>query len=499
VQSFARVPQSAKHASSPQRREAAPRALLHAPQRLNRAACACGGTCPNCRGETRVATNLQPKLTVNEPGDAFEQEADRVADQVMRMADPNPPADPLPSAKPDSTQRLQRRTTDPHRPATAPPIVHEVLRSPGQPLDASTRAFMERRFGRDFGDVQVHVGGKADQSARAVRALAYTVGRDIVFGAGNYKTSTTEGKRLLAHELTHTMQQSGGTSTGTAIGFSRNSVAPTVQSQSVRVARQDGGADAGVPDAGESLPGSVADPEPTDAGVPEQIQDAGESLPDGVADPQPAPAADEAAPQRICGPDITNSLTTMLGTVEPWFMTLTGFEQSRSCMALGPGGFLALVNPGMAWDTRELFLPNTGWLDPYFRRRSCGSPRDPGCETDPERHLCETAGTCGNSVVVDGKCMLAGTANYALFGKMCRVCHDHTGRWNRWDMRATIAAWKTIDWDDSTPPKEVASAAYDGTFPSVPATAENRATCTGRCGLTHGGAFDFIWEPYRPR
>src|SRR5207253_2414780 len=122
--------------------------------------------------------------------------------------------------------------------------------------------------------------------------------------------------------------------------------------------------------------------------------------------------ADQGAQQRICGPDITTSLNTMLGTVEPWFKGLTGFQQTRSCTALGPGGFLVGVNPGMAWDTRELFLPNTGWLDAYFRRRSCGSPRDPGCDSDPTRNKCETAGTCGNSVVLDGKCMLAGTANY---------------------------------------------------------------------------------------
>ena len=59
--------------------------------------------------------------------------------------------------------------------------------------------------------------------------------------------------------------------------------------------------------------------------------------------------------------------------------------------------------------------------------------------------------------------------------------------------------WKTIDWYASTPPKEVASAAYDGTFPTVTAAAENRGTCTGRCGVTHGGTFDFIGEPYKPR
>ena len=168
-------------------------------------------------------------------------------------------------------------------------------------------------------------------------------------------------------------------------------------------------------------------------------------------------------------------------------------------MGLGPAGFLVGVNPIMAWDTRELFLPNTSWLDSYFTSRSCGSPRDSGCATDPTRNLCETAGTCGNSVVLDGKCMLAGTANYALFGKLCRLCHDYTGRWNRWDMRAIIGAYKTISGDDSTPPKEVASAAYDGTFPTVPAAAENRGTCTGRCGVTHGGSFGFIWEPYKSR
>jgi hypothetical protein len=189
----------------------------------------------------------------------------------------------------------------------------------------------------------------------------------------------------------------------------------------------------------------------------------------------------------------------MLGTVSPWFGGLSTFEKHRSCVALGPGAPLVGVNPIMAWDTRELFLPNTGWLDAYFQDWSCGWPRDARCETDPTRRLCETAGSCGNSVVVGGKCMLAGTANYALFGTMCQLCHDETSQWGRWDMRAIIDAWKMIDGDDSTPPKEVASAAYDGTFPTVPAAAENRGSCTGRCGQTHGGAFDFIWEPYRPR
>ena len=88
-----------------------------------------------------------------------------------------------------------------------PPIVHEVLRSPGQPLDVATRAFMEPRFGHDFSGVRVHTDAKAAESARAVNALAYTVGRNVVFGAGQYLPQTNAGQRLLAHELTHTVQQ----------------------------------------------------------------------------------------------------------------------------------------------------------------------------------------------------------------------------------------------------------------------------------------------------
>ena len=92
--------------------------------------------------------------------------------------------------------------------AQAPAIVHEVLRSPGQPLDERARAFMEPRFGWDFSSVRVHADSTAIHSARAVRARAYTVGHDIVFGAGQYQPGTLQGHRLLAHELTHVQQQS---------------------------------------------------------------------------------------------------------------------------------------------------------------------------------------------------------------------------------------------------------------------------------------------------
>lgn len=89
---------------------------------------------------------------------------------------------------------------------TVPTIVHKVLNAPSQPLDAGARAYMEPRFGHDFSRVRVHTGSMAAESARAVNARAYTVGHDVVFGAGKYTPATTAGRALIAHELTHVVQ-----------------------------------------------------------------------------------------------------------------------------------------------------------------------------------------------------------------------------------------------------------------------------------------------------
>lgn len=104
---------------------------------------------------------------------------------------------------------LQRQSAVGARPLQAPPLVDSVVGSFGRPLEVATRGFMEARFGRDFSGVRVHTDSQAAQSARAVNALAYTLGRDVVFGAEQYAPETTHGRRLLAHELTHVVQQSG--------------------------------------------------------------------------------------------------------------------------------------------------------------------------------------------------------------------------------------------------------------------------------------------------
>lgn len=182
--------------------------------------------------KTQGALPLQTKLVVNQPGDEYEQEAERVSGAVMRTPQPLPAGHGDVSAR--RTQALQRKcscggTCDTCRsssaegredlqrkaltgtpgPTVAPRAVHDALHSPGRPLDSSTRSFMESRFGENFSHVRVHTGPTAEASTRAVNAHAYTVGQDLVFGEGKYRPETAEGKGLIAHELVHTLQQRG--------------------------------------------------------------------------------------------------------------------------------------------------------------------------------------------------------------------------------------------------------------------------------------------------
>jgi hypothetical protein len=168
-----------------------------------------------------AALPLQPKLTINQPGDAYEQEADHVAEQVIRMPAPSSlqrrcacggiaGADGECAACKAKRLGLQRRAAGNVPTTEAPPSVHQTLSHPGQPLDTGTRSFMESRFGQDFSGVRVHRDSQAEQSAADVNARAFTVGSDVVFGAGEYAPGTSEGQRLIAHELTHVGQQSAG-------------------------------------------------------------------------------------------------------------------------------------------------------------------------------------------------------------------------------------------------------------------------------------------------
>ena len=164
-----------------------------------------GGECEECKKNSSGV--LQKKLSVGSSGDLYEQEADRVADQVMGTN--NSGAVRGASLQ---IQRHQGEQTD--SAASAPASVDHVLSESGAPLERGVRGEMEQRFGYDFSQVRVHAGKSAEKSAQDVDASAYTVGQHVVFGAGRFAPSTQDGQRLLAHELTHVVQQQTGITAG---------------------------------------------------------------------------------------------------------------------------------------------------------------------------------------------------------------------------------------------------------------------------------------------
>lgn len=160
-----------------------------------------------------LALNVQPKLRVSAPADPAEAEADRVADSVMRMpehmvqrecAARSDSGSTCPSCEEET--RIQRK---PDGTASGGEAGYDFTHrlGTGTPLDADSRAFFEPRFGRDFGDVRVHAGAQADDATRSVSARAFTLGRDVVFAHGEYAPHAERGRSLLAHELTHVVQQ----------------------------------------------------------------------------------------------------------------------------------------------------------------------------------------------------------------------------------------------------------------------------------------------------
>jgi outer membrane protein OmpA-like peptidoglycan-associated protein len=203
--------------------------LSSCPQGIpNAALCPLGGACHAC------PARAQAKLEVSRPNDPYEREADRVADRVTAMPEPKAQKS-CPSCEDETIQHkplagrttplVQRQEENPEegeepmrakRENNAPPRLTpglnaqiRPLRAGGAPLPAATRTFFERRFGNDFGDVRVHAGPQAARAAKAVRAQAFTLGRDVVFGENRYDPNSPPGRKLLAHELAHTVQQRG--------------------------------------------------------------------------------------------------------------------------------------------------------------------------------------------------------------------------------------------------------------------------------------------------
>lgn len=173
---------------------------------------------------------IQKKLSVGSANDTYETEADAMANKVMRMQEPQQNVSHTgalvqrkcthceqeeklrmkPSAE-NISSLIQKSPTENGGESQAPSHVENQINSSrggGSSMDHSTKSFMENRFGTDFSDVKIHTGSQAAQMSRELNAQAFTVGNDVYFNEGKYSPNTDSGKHLLAHELTHTVQQS---------------------------------------------------------------------------------------------------------------------------------------------------------------------------------------------------------------------------------------------------------------------------------------------------
>lgn len=172
--------------------------------------CACGnhamgGECEGCN----TAGGLEGKLTIGATSDPLEQEADRVADRVVGTPAPHSTASVHPIQSAARTSGLGD--------GAAPPSIERALAGSGTPLQPYLRKDMEQRFGYDFSKVRLHTDDAAARSARDISANAYTSGKDVVFGAGKFSPERPEGRRLLAHELAHVVQQNGAGYAGSSV------------------------------------------------------------------------------------------------------------------------------------------------------------------------------------------------------------------------------------------------------------------------------------------
>jgi len=138
-----------------------------------------------------LANPRSGRLAVSRPGDPCEQEADRVAGQVMRVSE---------------EQKILRKAEGSSAGVAVPPGFGAAL-GPGRPLEPSVRGFFEPRFGHSLSHVRIHTDGEAASSAESIGAQAYTLGRHIAFAAGEFSPSTPAGQRLIAHELAHVAQR----------------------------------------------------------------------------------------------------------------------------------------------------------------------------------------------------------------------------------------------------------------------------------------------------
>jgi hypothetical protein len=360
-----------------------------------------------------------------------------------------------------------------------PPIVSEVLRSAGQPLDAKTRAFFEPRFGHNFSMVRVHADTAAAQSAQSMNARAYTVDQHTVFAAGQYAPHTAEGKRLLAHELTHTIQQKGK-----GVGVAKSLMEGPADDESEREANAVANSVMSTEHAALSF--SVKRSEPA---LLQRQQEEEDQLTEQEELARQAKLAEDESDQEeepICGPNVTVPVIVATNKVKNAFKQWNWFKQGVACKGL--------INPLIAygaWDITELHIQD--WIYSNY---------GPNCAT------ADASPACHASVQIVNDCHYAGSVNYVIFGTMCKLCFDHYQTkmkdpdqfiYTKELMLELINLYKggdepSANFEES---KAWASAGYDG-WPSGGSTPEgDRKNCRAICEKPYTGpAFTVTWYPF---
>jgi len=416
------------------------------------------------RALSRITPRLQAKLEIGAVDDPLEREADQVAGAVLNAKTPAPAALRRKCAACEEEDGTLQREPDGAAADVAgdvPASVRQTLDSAGQRLDADTRAFFEPRFGMDFSGVRVHDDDRAAQSARDVGAHAYAVSNHVVFAAGRFAPKTSEGGRLLAHELAHTVQQRAalpvlqrqeatpadtGKAADTAtclVHFVQGSTEFTDAkefaacmasikaylaadaSRTVELsgfASEEGDAQfntdlaqrradtvknllvaGGVPAARLTATGHGADKTYATLEDNRRVE-----IPHPVPPPPPPPPPpptqeSPAAKKGICGPVVTKQLGNGMNNLRNTFKSLPEKQRNEQCDEA-----VDSVQGLVAWDFLRLHVRD--WME-HEKCATILSDRKEGC--------------CANSVQVNDQCYYAGSPNYVLFGGMCKLCFDH--------------------------------------------------------------------------
>ena len=473
----------------------------------------------------RAFVGLQTKLTINQPGDAYEVEADGIADRVMRMPEPavqrkcacGGTCNECQEEESTHVQRLHTSAAVTRLASDAPASIANVLSARGEPIDFAARSFLEPRFGADLSAVRIHRDANAAKSAHDIQALAYTVGQNVVFGRGQYAPGTSAGRRLLAHELVHVMQQGSAPRVQRQL-VSREQPSAKPPEEELYVAGDKARAywQLSAPERAEinrrvdemfrkETGKSHADPkDPTMKNKWLRLRD------QLMAERLKATKAGKPVP--VCGPNVTAPIATVVSKLKSLFHGWSRTKKAAHCNAL--------VEPpqaAFAWDIVQLH--KNKWILWY----RCPHPSSscPIADDKPAHPVCATWGQdpqCGSTVQVGKDCYYAGSANYVVFGVMCKLCRDFLTKnpttrffggmqFTEGEMVTLVELYKAggLTGSNVGPAKEWARAGYHGWPSGGTPPPGDRPTCLPVCPTHYhdsqgvgGGAvhdFEITWCP----